>query len=90
MTMLSRLTEVLHLARMRGDWDDERVVLEVLDAMRDPTEAMDAVGFMAILKNRDMVGPYSNAAAVTWRDMIDAIRAEASEPAHTSSELEHG
>jgi hypothetical protein len=77
MTMLARLTEVLRRARMRGDWDDERVVLEVLAEMREPTNEI----YAAAVDNGDQ------SATEVWRPMIDAIRADATEPAETS-ELE--
>jgi hypothetical protein len=69
--MLARLTEVLRRARMHGDWDDERVVLEVLMEMREPTSEIYAAS----------VDNGYHSATEVWRPMIDAIRAEATEPA---------
>jgi hypothetical protein len=78
MTMLARLTEVLRCARMRGDWDDERVVLEVLAEMRDLGAEVANIGVEARWQSpiRD-----ANNVREIWQHMIDAIRAEATEPA---------
>jgi hypothetical protein len=74
MTMLARLTEVMRRARMRGDWDDERVVLEVLAKMRS---------FDAEVVDID-IG--TDDAREVWRHMIDTIRARATEPADAERE----
>jgi hypothetical protein len=79
MTMLARLTEVTRRARMRGDWDDERVILEMLAEMRASVTLM-----------HDMLNAgarESGSAKDVWQAMIDVIRAEATEPAQMS-ELE--
>jgi hypothetical protein len=74
MTMLARLTEVMRRARMHGDWDDERVVLALLAEMRaSVTHDMLNAGARE-----------SGSAKDVWEAMIDAIRAEATEPAETS------
>ncbi len=71
MTMLARLTEVLRCARMRGDWDDERVVLELLTEMR----SFDAEVVDIDIGTDDV--------REVWRHMIDTIRARATETAHS-------
>ena len=88
MTMLYRLTERLRRCRMRGGMDDEQVVLSLLLEMREPDVEMKRQG----TAEDDCSTPYIQAAdcETHWRLMIDAIRADAAAPAHTSSALEHG
>jgi hypothetical protein len=78
-TTLARLTEVLRRARMRGDWDDESVVLEVLAEMRVGDDAMMFAGSRSL--ENEMQAPSATLMGVGFAAMIDAIRADATEPA---------
>jgi hypothetical protein len=75
--MLARLAEIMRRARLRGDWDDEAVVLELLAEMREAYGATIVAGDDE--RRRD------SGACEIWQTMIDAIRAEATEPAHSVS-----
>lgn len=85
MTMLARLTETLRRCRMRGGMDDEQVVLALLQTAYNADDSMCVAGFRVGAG----VGLPSRSALI-WAAMIDAIQAETTEPAHTSSELGHG
>ncbi len=94
MTMLARLTEVMRCARMRGDWDDEAVVLELLAEMRNLDWELAAAPERILCRIADKaehegayMGGYDhleNASIAIWEKTIDAIRAEATESAQTS------
>lgn len=88
-TFLQRISNILHRARVDGGWDDEDVARKVLEAIREPTDAM--VEKADDLTDHGDWGSTPDVPAshtIAWRTMIDAALAEVSK--HTSSEIGHG